>query len=77
MTLCLESRFATFLGTITLKEREETMTAGATSGDRFRSWPEILANAARAAVGLRALIPILTPGASLARTSATRAGKFF
>jgi long-chain acyl-CoA synthetase len=31
------------------------MTAGATSGDRFRSWPEILANAARAAGGLRAL----------------------
>jgi hypothetical protein len=31
------------------------MTAGATSGDRFRSWPEILANAARAAEGLRAL----------------------
>jgi len=25
------------------------MNAGATSGDRFRSWPEILANAARAA----------------------------
>jgi hypothetical protein len=31
------------------------MMAGATSGDRFRSWPEILANAARAAGGLRAL----------------------
>jgi long-chain acyl-CoA synthetase len=31
------------------------MNAGATSGDRFRSWPEILANAARAAGGLRAL----------------------
>ena len=31
------------------------MTAGATSGNRFRSWPEILANAARAAGGLRAL----------------------
>src|SRR6478672_5234565 len=31
------------------------MTAGANSGDRFRSWPEILANAARAAGGLRAL----------------------
>jgi acyl-CoA synthetase (AMP-forming)/AMP-acid ligase II len=37
------------------RQREETMTAGATSGDRFRSWPEILANAARAAGGLRAL----------------------
>ena len=31
------------------------MKAGTTSGDRFRSWPEILANAARAAGGLRAL----------------------
>ncbi len=31
------------------------MKAGITSGDRFRSWPEILANAARAARGLRAL----------------------
>ena len=31
------------------------MTAGATSGDHLRSWPEILANAARAAGGLRAL----------------------
>jgi acyl-coenzyme A synthetase/AMP-(fatty) acid ligase len=31
------------------------MTAGATSGDRFRSWPDIQANAARAAGGLRAL----------------------
>ena len=31
------------------------MTAGTTSGDRFRSWSEILANAARAAGGLRAL----------------------
>ena len=31
------------------------MTAGVTSGDRFRSWPEILANAGRAAGGLRAL----------------------
>ena len=31
------------------------MKAGATSGDRFRSWPEILANAARAGGGLRAL----------------------
>src|SRR4029078_4108011 len=37
------------------RQREETMTAGVTSGDRFRSWPEILANAARAAGGLRAL----------------------
>jgi acyl-CoA synthetase (AMP-forming)/AMP-acid ligase II len=32
------------------------MTAGATSGDRFRSWPEIQANATRAAGGLRALV---------------------
>ena len=61
VTLCLESRLATFLGTIMLKggrekrQRGETMTAGATSGDRFRSWPGILANAARAAGGLRAL----------------------
>src|SRR6516164_7807530 len=31
------------------------MTAGVTSGNRFRSWQEILANAARAAGGLRAL----------------------
>ena len=31
------------------------MKAGTTSGDRFRSWPEIPANAARAAGGLRAL----------------------
>ena len=31
------------------------MKAGTTSGDRFRSWPEILTNAARAAGGLRAL----------------------
>jgi long-chain acyl-CoA synthetase len=31
------------------------MTAGVTSGERFRSWPEIHANAARAAGGLRAL----------------------
>jgi hypothetical protein len=31
------------------------MKAGVTSGDRFRSWPQILANAARAAGGLRAL----------------------
>jgi hypothetical protein len=31
----------------------KTMTAGVTSGNRFRSWPEILANAARAAGGLR------------------------
>ena len=31
------------------------MTAGVTAGDRFRSWPEIQANAARAAGGLRAL----------------------
>ena len=48
-------------GTIMLKgdhekrQREGTMTAGATSGNRFRGWPEILANAARAAGGLRAL----------------------
>ena len=31
------------------------MMAGVTSGERFRSWPEIQANAARAAGGLRAL----------------------
>ena len=31
------------------------MTAGVTSGERFRSWPEIQANAARAAGGLAAL----------------------
>ena len=31
------------------------MTAGVASGERFRSWPEIQANAARAAGGLRAL----------------------
>jgi long-chain acyl-CoA synthetase len=31
------------------------MTTGVTSGDRFRSWPEIQASAARAAGGLRAL----------------------
>ncbi|MCW5735083.1 MAG: AMP-binding protein [Enhydrobacter sp.] len=31
------------------------MTAGITSGERFRSWPEIQANAARAAGGLAAL----------------------
>jgi len=31
------------------------MTAGVTSGERFRSWPEIQANAARAAGGLKAL----------------------
>src|SRR5262249_1715714 len=31
------------------------MTAGVTAGERFRSWPEIQANAARAAGGLRAL----------------------
>jgi acyl-CoA synthetase (AMP-forming)/AMP-acid ligase II len=37
------------------RQREATMTAGATSGNRFRCWPEILANAARAAGGLRAL----------------------
>jgi len=31
------------------------MTAGVTSGERFRSWPEIQANAARGAGGLKAL----------------------
>ena len=31
------------------------MTAGVTSGERFRSWPEIQANAARAAGGFAAL----------------------
>jgi hypothetical protein len=58
--LCLKSRFATFLGTITLKEREETMTAGATSGNRFRSWPEILANAASAAGACAHLVSLRT-----------------
>src|SRR4029079_10047139 len=37
------------------KERESTMTAGVTSGERFRSWAEIGANAARAAGGFAAL----------------------
>src|SRR5260370_28967564 len=36
-------------------ERKETMTAGVTAGDRFRSWADIQANAARGAGGLRAL----------------------
>ena len=40
------------------------MTAGVTAGERFRSWAEILANAARAAGGL-------PPWAS-ARTTAWR-----
>ena len=31
------------------------MQPGMTAGERFRSWPEILANTARAAGGLRAL----------------------
>src|SRR5690349_18751937 len=37
------------------KEGEEAMTAGVTSGERFRSWAAIQANAARGAGGLAAL----------------------
>ena len=37
------------------KAKEEAMTAGVTAGERFRSWADIQANAARAAGGLAAL----------------------
>ena len=39
----------------TRREGKEEMTAGVTAGERFRSWADIQANAARGAGGLRAL----------------------